>query len=67
VLPDPAELGDKRAERRVAAEQRRDPHRMRRELLELRVQIPLAAVAPEVAPLVRVARPHRISIASPNE
>src|SRR5690349_794252 len=58
VLANPAELCDDRALRRVAAEQRGDADRVRRELLELRVQLPLAAVAPEVAPLVRAPRPH---------
>src|SRR5205823_3613675 len=60
VLADPAELGDERALRRVAAEQARDADGVRRELLELRIELPLAAVAPEVPPLVRAPRPHRL-------
>src|SRR5205085_494658 len=58
VLADAAELGDERALRRVAPEQRRDPDRVRRELIELRVELALAAVPPEVPPLVGAARPH---------
>src|SRR6266487_3180392 len=53
VLADPAELGDERALRRVADEQGGYADGMRRELLELRIELPLAAVAPEVPPLVR--------------
>src|SRR5579859_7318768 len=56
VRADPAELGDERAQRGAAAEQRRDPDRVRRELVELRVQLALAAVPPEVAPLVGAPR-----------
>jgi hypothetical protein len=67
VLADPAELGDDGAQRRVAPEQRRYPDGVRGELVEACVQLPLAAVAPEVAPFVRAPRPHKISIASPNE
>src|SRR4051794_14216378 len=60
VVADPAQLGDERALGRVAAEQRGDPHRVRRELLELRVELPFAPVAPEIPPLVRAPRPHRL-------
>jgi hypothetical protein len=60
VLADPAELGDERTLGRVAAEQRGDADAVRRKLLELRMELPLAAVAPEVPPLVRAARPHRL-------
>jgi hypothetical protein len=60
VLADPAELGDERALRRIAPQQRGDADRIRRELIELGVELSLAAVAPEVAPIVRAARPHRL-------
>ena len=52
VLADAAKLGDDRAERRGATEQRRDADGVRRKLVELRVQLALAAVAPELPPLV---------------
>ena len=49
------------------AEQRRDPRQMRLVLVEDRRELALAAVAPEVPPLGRAPRRHRISIASPKE
>jgi hypothetical protein len=68
VLADPAELGDERALGRVAAEQGGDADGVRSELLEQRTELLLAAVAPEVPPLVGAPRSHqRISIASPKE
>jgi len=60
VLADTAELPDDGALGSAAAEQRRDPNRVRRELVELRVQLSLAAVAPEVPPLVRAPRRRRL-------
>jgi hypothetical protein len=68
VLADPTELGDERALGRVAAEQRGDADGVRRELPELRMELPLAAVTPEIPPLVRAPGSHqRSSIASPKE
>ena len=52
---------------RAAAEQRGDPRQVRLVLVEERGELPLAAVAPEVPPLVGASRLHRISIASPKE
>ena len=66
VLADPAELGDDGAQRRGAAEERRDADGVRRELVELRVQLALAAVAPEVPPLVCAARPQGASQPAPS-
>src|ERR1051326_985873 len=60
VLTDAAELRHECAQWSVAPEQRRDPHRVRRELRELRIELPLAAVAPEIPPLVGAAGPHRL-------
>ena len=51
----------------VAAEQRRDARGVRCKVAEARRELTRAAVAPEVPPLVRRTRPHRTSIASPNE
>src|SRR5438552_14791597 len=59
-LADPAELGYECTLRRVAAEQGGDADGMRRELLELRIELPLAAIAPEVPPLVRAPQPHQL-------
>ncbi len=59
MLANPSELGDNSAERRGTTEERRDPDGVRRELVQLRVQLALAAVAPEVPPLVCAPRPQQ--------
>ena len=57
VLANAPELGDERRPRSRAPEQRRDANGVRRELVELRVKVALAAVTPEVPPLVCATRP----------
>ena len=59
VLADASEPRRERVPRSGAPEESRDPDGVRRKLVELRVQLTLAALAPEVPPLVCAARSQR--------